>query len=448
MDKLIEIRNLVATTFTPPQEGQFKNTAPFFDDLLDKALPKSTPENSETEKLTTPGQVDRKSPSLKEPILLGTISNRHPTVSDLLLNKNKFGKQGWQIIYSEINKNKPYTKIPTGTPIYLDPVNNSLNWPSNQGGLQEKPSNIANSSDYAKDKLQAMSSAFNLQRPLPGENDKLSIGIISKKTPTVSHLLHNNPQLRGDTWSLLSQPVNRAKSFHKLLPGNEIFLNRSSLEITWSSEVPTPNRDSPLPAAPEVVSNLRDAVQPFMGKPYKEIDCYTLLVHGLRQMGIPYSGKNGLYGRLTQMAKEKGLPSNAYLNGEGIVEATGKRVLSESFIRVNNWPKEADKIFRRMEPHLEKGQILSFSTPTRGHTGIVSQHDEQWTFINSGNMDNHVDQPTSPKEVGEENLISEIVNWFKLANRNRESLQVTLGQLEEEKIRSVFDPDFRFPKRL
>ena len=89
-----------------------------------------------------------------------------------------------------------------------------------------------------------------------------------------------------------------------------------------------------------------------------------------------------------------------------------------------------------MEPLLKKGFILSFSTPTRGHTGIVSQKDLFWTYINSGNMDHNVETPRETKSVGEEYLAEEIANWLALAAERDESLIITLGRLHEEKLRS------------
>ncbi len=546
MDKQIEFQNLVATTFEYSPERKSHKKAGSFDNVFNSYYQQT--------------DVDKGDSS----VLIGTISENHPTVSDLLINHEEFGDDGWDIIFSAENKDKPYTKIPTGTPIYYDPENNELSWSSLTTPSQANPTpllaindknsldlstegkednqtsrlsdsidkagtielgiidtahptlshllssnpqladktwdilaapantekdftkiptgavasldldteeiswfvpaqmsdeaiNTADSSstkDYARDKLQAMSTSAHLLASTINRDNRLSLGEISKEQPTVSHLLKNHSELESSTWSILDQPINQEKSFHTLMEGTEIFVDTTSMEISWGSyKNSVAQEDSKsIPAQQDAskgdISNLTDAVQPFMGTPYEEIDCYTLLINGLKEMGIPYGGKDGLYGRLTQMAKEKGLPTNAFLNGEGIVEAAGKRVISQSFLRINNWTEEADKIFRQMEPHLAKGQILSFSTPSRGHTGIVSQYEDQWTFINSGQMDNHVEQPTSPKEVGEENLLNEIANWFKLANRNRESLQVTLGQLEEEKIRSVFSPSLKVANRL
>ena len=81
--------------------------------------------------------------------------------------------------------------------------------------------------------------------------------------------------------------------------------------------------------------------------------------------------------------------------------------------------------------------ILSFSTQTRGHTGIVSQNNQYWTYINSGRMDHHIGSHHDPKSVGEEFLAGEIKNWVKLAAKSGEHLKITLGRLNEGQLRGI-----------
>ena len=75
----------------------------------------------------------------------------------------------------------------------------------------------------------------------------------------------------------------------------------------------------------------------------------------------------------------------------------------------------------------------------RGHTGVVSQIKNQWTFINSGNMDNNLTGQNGKKAVGEESLRAELLNWFKLVNEEKSALQITLGSLDENRL-SMFRP--------
>jgi hypothetical protein len=100
-------------------------------------------------------------------------------------------------------------------------------------------------------------------------------------------------------------------------------------------------------------------------------------------MGIQYQGRNGLGGHLVQRAVGDGLAMNHYLNGEGIMDATGTTPFERRIFKISNPDLEADKTMAEMTPFLKDGQILSFSTRTRGHTGVVSIKDNAWTFINS-----------------------------------------------------------------
>ena len=112
-------------------------------------------------------------------------------------------------------------------------------------------------------------------------------------------------------------------------------------------------------------------------------------------------------------------------------------VYSKSITKVQDSVSQARHVFEEMKPLLRKGLILSFSTPTRGHTGIVSQRNLTWTYINSGNIDHQIGTRAAPKGVGEELLREEIKNWIKLAGDRKEPIQITLGRLNENKLRRV-----------
>jgi hypothetical protein len=426
-----------------PQDGLIFNT------VLNDSISTRSPGGKEVERVEN------------EPILVGRISQNQPTVSQLLLDNENLADKGWDIIFSKSNRNKPYTRITPGTPVYYSPESGELSWPGlNTTGIKDTQAiHVA-----AKPVPNKIDSPLNntirtkeLAQPA-GEKrtENQLIGTLSTENPTVSHLLHANQNYRDRTWGLLAEAVNKDKSFNQIPSGTKIYLNTATDEISWkkvatavqtvqSNRVTPPEHSERTPGPP---MDLTEAVQPYIGKPYKEVNCYGLLVKGLKNLGVPYTGKDGLRDRLTSMAKEQGLPSNAFLNGEGIVKAAGSEVLSQSYLRINDWSRDAGKSFEEMAQVLEKGQILSFSTPTKGHTGIISKHNEEWTFINSGRMDNHVASPNTPKEVGEENLMEEIRNWFKVANKSKESLVVTLGQLEGDKIRNTMKPDFQLTQRL
>jgi hypothetical protein len=105
-------------------------------------------------------------------------------------------------------------------------------------------------------------------------------------------------------------------------------------------------------------------------------------------------------------------------------------------------------LLKEIEPHLEKGQILSFSIHSRGHTGIVSRANDTWTLINSGKMDHTLNSTNLPKGVGEESLAAEVRDWFELARTRRESLRVTLGKLNEQQLLTYSEPPPAKPKKV
>ncbi len=371
---------------------------------------------------------ERRNNEKTKPIFIGQISQKHPTVSQLMLENKQLGNKSWNIINAQINRNKPYTKVREGTQVFLNPANNELLL----GHKEVAP--------LTKSKEAAVIS------PQQGKGREVTIGSLGKDTPTISHLLAASEEFNNSKWQILSSPVNAHKDFRHIPAGTPIRINTQTKEISWGA-APAPR--SALIAADkksttnkngsEKAENLSTAVQEFIGTPYSKLDCYELVVKGLKNIGVQYGGKDGLYNRLTDMAKTKGLPANAYLTGEGLIKAAGSRLLYEAFPSVTQPDLTAKQTLEKMSKILEPGQILSFSTPTRGHTGIISrQPDGEWTFINSGKMDHPVQKMRTGKGVGEEALLAELTNWFELANRRKESLTVTLGKIDQNKIQRTY----------
>ncbi len=385
----------------------------------------------------------------KNVINLGVIDKTNtPTVSHLLKDNPQLPKNYWEIIHAGINKNKQFTEMPEGSKVSIDLVTKELFWDSGQKESSLK--NIANNSTIE---------SMNSPEQILSIGKSVIIGTINDDSPTVSNLLKNNSKFSDNTWEIVFASVNKSKPYSSLLPGTKVSINPQTKELSFNFNSKTINneetdqliaRNNKLPALSLSVSQeldtlqsntsfserLANSVKPFIGKPYNEIDCYQLVVRGIKSQGVQYNGKGGLRENMEQMAKEHGLPGNAYLNGEGLIEIAGNRVFSKSYYKINNSEKQADQIFNEMKPNLHQGMILSFSTPSRGHTGIVSQKDGNWTFINSGMIDNQVDTGNSSKRVGEEHLDAEIHNWFKLAKKRNESLKVSMGLLDENKLRS------------
>jgi hypothetical protein len=137
---------------------------------------------------------------------------------------------------------------------------------------------------------------------------------------------------------------------------------------------------------------------------------------------------------MEKLAIEQGLPLNAYQNGEGLIETAGTKIFGKSYVSISDAASQADQVFSEITPILKEGEILSFSTPSSGHTGIISQKNSDWTYINSGLIDNQVDSGVTGRRVGEERLKEELENWFVLAKNNNESLKISIGLLDEEKL--------------
>lgn len=368
-------------------------------------------------------------PMVEQPVFVGQISKAAPTVSQVMVDNGQFSGRSWDIIHSPINRDKPYTKVAEGTKIFLNPQNGELLWGRDKGMVVERQNPVPESS--------------------AGDGSHRSVlGTLDGQTPTISHLLAASGEFDAQKWQILALPVNSGKDFRHIPSGATISIDPQTKELFWDREESAcvasasgvEKQESLLPQRPvaEGVVDLSEAVREFIGVPYSQLDCYSLVVKGLKNIGVPYGGANGLYRRLTEMARAKGLPANAYLTGEGLVEATGSKVLYEAFHVVDQPERTAREIFEKMNRVLEPGQILSFSTPTRGHTGIVSrQTNGDWTFINSGRMDHPIRRARSAKEVGEEDLLAELVNWFQLARRRHESLTVTLGNVELAKVQQL-----------
>jgi hypothetical protein len=291
------------------------------------------------------------------------------------------------------------------------------------------------------------------------------LGRVTSKVPTVSELLYNT-DYRASCWNILAKQVNGGKSFTSIAPGTEIFLDPETSELSWGDKggekiavstangnVPDPRMEDkvlPVSSAPvnEAAGTLSNAVRKFIGTAYSKMDCYELVVGGLKTLGIQYQGKGGLGKHLMEKAVNKGFSYNHYLNGEGILAATGSDPYKKKVFKIDNADVEADKAMAEMTPFLRDGQILSFSTRTRGHTGIVSKKNNVWTFINSGNMDHNLAGANGRMGVGEEQLKAEVKNWFRLAGKRGEGLTLSLGAVDMEKLGKFGPKKGRFTEKV
>lgn len=274
-----------------------------------------------------------------------------------------------------------------------------------------------------------------------GGKTSVPIGTLTRDTPTVSHLLVKHPQFKKNCWRIIHAQINQNKQFNKIQAGETIYIDPTTKEITWGKKqaqeqsLVAGNQNPVLDKPDEILSNqLIDAVKSYIGTSYDKIDCYELVVKGIKSLGYQYYGQEGIKNSLMKMAAHDKLPANAYLTGEGLTEKTGQIMVSKSYEKIDNPGRIAKKFINEIKPLIKEGRILSFSTQTKGHTGIISKQENQWTFINSGLMDNSVRKTVNTNEVGEEFLTNEIKNWFTLAKKHKEPLTITLGSLNKKKL--------------
>jgi hypothetical protein len=367
-------------------------------------------------------------------IQIGTISKETPTVSHILKNNPDYSEKCWDIILSSENRGKPFTQMREGTIVALKSGSNELAW-----GRE-----VSISADISRSGQPDVTDNAATDK---GVSDKeIVVGTLSKDKPTVSHLFQANTDFNDRFWDIIHAPVNSSKKFNSLRPGTQVVLNPKTMELSFNNPTAarsntqiaeTKNVEQNSVTAKIQAETLVDAVKPYIGTPYDKINCYGLIVRGLQNQGINYKGQGGIREKLIELAELHGLPRNAYFNGEGLVEKAGTKVFSKSMHNVSNAREQTNSIYSEMQPHLREGFILSFSTPTKGHTGIVSRHGDEWTYINSGLIDNNVSSGRVTRRVGEEFLEKELKNWMALAAKKKEPLTVTIGHVGRQHITDI-----------
>ncbi len=307
--------------------------------------------------------------------------------------------------------------------------------------------------------------SFQSWAPSAADRGRVRLGAISKENPTVSHLLISNPEYGGDCWKIIHSAVNAHKDFCSLQEGENIFVDPATQEILWGEQTgpvltgASPDRDvaprppdDPVPKhepsinpteskGPPVAgrtgrgkNSLATVLKPYIGTPYKSLNCYELVVAGLGNMGVQYGGRGGLQTHLIRAAAGAGLPANAYLTGNGLIDAASTTVFDQTLTDVEGALSRTDQLWKDLAPRLEEGLLVSFTTGRKGHTGVISRYGDQWTFLNSGVIDHDVRSDGRKKGVAEEDLKSEIANWLRRAKHQGTPLRVTLGRLDSEKL--------------
>lgn len=403
----------------------------------------SSPEQAPTEAASPPPAAP---PAPDKLIPLGEINTETPTVSHLLINHPELRHECWKIVHAEINQGKAFTAMPPGTGVSFNPSTKELVW-TGQPTSTNRP-------------IIAAGEPHSTETTTPGQ---LLLGTIKPDIPTISHLLRSDPRFTDRAWDIIFAAPNRSKPFASLKPGAVVTIDPQTLELSFrNQEPPAPQptladipgpraviAEAPPPKPAERVAvpaeqknfaqRLAESVKSYLGQSYDKLDCYGLVVRGLKDLGIEYNGANGLRQRLEHLAQGQGKAKNAYENGEGLIEVAGNKVFDESFVRVKDANQQSAAVMRQLEPLLQEGMLLSFSTEKRGHTGVIAKRDNQWTYVNSGVIDHQVNGGRVSRRVGEESLAEEIKNWFVLAKNHTSSLKVSAGLFDTQKLRPKGD---------
>jgi hypothetical protein len=287
------------------------------------------------------------------------------------------------------------------------------------------------------------------------------LGTITRDNPTVSHLLMQHAEYREQCWDIVHDPVNGDKPFRDLSLGEPIWLDPQSKEILVGDEArgapAEASRSRPFPAAdtatlfrPEPMDarakadfpsqSLSRAVTGYVGTPYERLDCYELVVQGLKDLGLDYSGEEGLQTRLMHKARLDTGDPNAYLTGEGLINSLGTQVYRQHIPPDSPERHTAGDLMHSLGQRLEPGMILSLSTPEGGHTGVISRRDGEWTFVNSGRIQHAVDGVEVRRGVAEEKLHSELAQWLQKARERGQDLSISVGRLTPGKMSRFLEP--------
>ncbi len=167
---------------------------------------------------------------------------------------------------------------------------------------------------------------------------------------------------------------------------------------------------------------IRVSRERYLGRSYSKRDCYTFLVRALEDIGVRYYGPEGLRSELVQKALNDGLSPYRYLTGEAVTHSLTGRPVE---IHIPNAREDAlESTWKQLERALLPGAVLSISSQTFGHTGIVAENNAQWTFLNSSTQRRSAG---TGYRIQEEDLKSELKEWLQRARKRNSFLTITLG---------------------
>ena len=103
-------------------------------------------------------------------------------------------------------------------------------------------------------------------------------------------------------------------------------------------------------------------------------DCLEFLAGVLEDNGIDYYGKSGVASALIDKARNQGQGPNSYLTGEGVTNLLCYSPLTIHIPKVTG--ASHTEIWDKIEPHLKKGAILSFSSQHCGPQSLCARNAE------------------------------------------------------------------------
>jgi len=204
---------------------------------------------------------------------------------------------------------------------------------------------------------------------------------------------------------------------------NPIFLKSNALSMP-GGHISDGVMKTPVTNVDPTVKNLRSR--------FENKDCLEFLAGILEESGIAYYGEKGMANTLVAKARNEGKNTNTYLTGEGITHALCKNPVT---IHVkSNSSDSFEEIWNKIKPHMKKDAILSFSSQSFGHTGIIEKVADRLTFLNSSGIKG---KPKTYKVLAEEPK-HEIRTWIQRAQRQKAFLDITIGAIDS-KLASQFD---------
>jgi hypothetical protein len=200
----MQIKNTTISIVSPPPTTETKSVPANFAGVFDSSLARMGRNKNTAD--TASISHDRIAPEKTNLIKLGKISSAQPTVSHLSINHPEYGDECWKIIHSDINKDKPYNRIPEGTKIYLDPESKEITWDnSNHDRAGIRTINSSHASGRTRTPQQAETVNYSAKKPSGHVSGTTAVNPFSA-----------SQRIKVNEQHLIDQSVSRASTRHNL----------------------------------------------------------------------------------------------------------------------------------------------------------------------------------------------------------------------------------------